>query len=103
MAKNQGDYWLNHWVTVKKLTVPVKTQLMYRRAAEELRAAAFNRTCTLRRFLAALTAHVTREKLREWDHQELAQKHSRRSACVTFNDTLVQRQASPFSLYIYFF
>lgn len=58
------------------------SQLMYRRAAEEQRAAAFHRARTLRRFLLALAAHMTKERLRQWDHQELAQKHSHRSATV---------------------
>lgn len=61
----------------------MSSQLMYRRAAEELRAAAFHRACTLRRVLSALAAHVTREKLRQWEHQEVAEKHSRRSASLT--------------------
>lgn len=56
---------------------------MYRRAAEELRAAAFHRTRTLRRFLSALAAYMTQEKLRQWDHQEVAEKHRHRSAAVT--------------------
>lgn len=69
-------------LNVKRLNSHMSSasQLMYRRAAEELRAAAFHRSCTLRRFLSALAAHVTKEKLRQWDFQELAEKHSRRSA-----------------------
>lgn len=44
------------------------------------RAERFYRTRTLQRFLLALLDHVTQERLMEWDHQELAQKHHNRSA-----------------------
>lgn len=79
----------------------MSSQLMYRRAAEELRAAAFHRTCTLRRVLSALAAYATGEKLRQWEHQEVAEKHSRRSASITVTLTVtgisaqLDRQAPP--------
>lgn len=49
---------------------------------QEERAVRFHRTRTLRRFLLALLDHVTRERLVQWDRQELAQEHNNRSAPV---------------------
>ncbi|XP_040023282.2 coiled-coil domain-containing protein 191 isoform X1 [Gasterosteus aculeatus] len=48
------------------------------RMIQEERAVRFHRTRTLRRFLLALLDHVTRERLVQWDRQELAQEHNNR-------------------------
>lgn len=61
------------------------SQLMDWRTAQDQRAKGFHRTRTLRRFLSALLAHVTKERLLQWDHQELAQKHNHRCASRDFS------------------